>query len=147
MKVEAVYENGKAEIIEAEDKKFDDFIIKNKPNMIEKGIKTYNFIYSTEGLNELLGIERTCDTCRNFYTQPIMGGGKCEIQNNKGVCYEDSCESYKIRISYAISQLAYKISKRYSLPESIVEIKINNYLLDGLSWEEIIAKYKEANNE
>lgn len=141
MKVEAVYENGKTEIIETEEKRFTNFVVKNKLNMIEKGIKTYNFIYPIEGLNELLGIENTCNTCRNFYTQPIMGGGKCEVQNNKGVCYEDSCENYKINIGYAISRLAYMISKEYSLPEAIVYAKINNYLLDGLSWKEIIDKY------
>ena len=84
MKVEVIYENGETKIIETKEKKFDDFIIKNESSMIEKGIKTYNFIYPTEGLNELLGIRKVCDTCRNFYIQPIMGGGKCKIQNNKG---------------------------------------------------------------
>lgn len=90
-----------------------------------------------EDPNKLLKIEKTCDTCDEFFSTPWMfPGGKCQAKNCKSVDFRETCPEYKLRIKYALSVLA---------DNAFIEVKMYNDIADGMPWEELIKKYDLQN--
>lgn len=113
MKVKFIYENGDSEIKDVREKKWREFR-KNLLKQKSNDMTRYEFVYPTDGLYKLFRIsEDLKDT------------------------------AYATNVDYAINLLADKIYDDIGvLSPSELGAVIRYDLISGLSWEEIIEKYK-----